>query len=181
MSFSFRQSSLIADHTWYAIYPRLAWRFTTYNVEFVAATVECFLHSKKKKILHWKKILKDPWGTCSGKRSAVCCKDTGLRFSITLDMSKDYKTQKNLFSVAVAPQLHMANNDSAVCFKAAFPTSELKAHWPTFFWKLIGLIIPYSKFVTNHLQATHSWSSCATLKSSYLKAMQNKKPTWIIH
>jgi len=48
-------------------------------------------------------------------------------------MSKDYKTQKNLFSVAVAPQLHMANNDSAVCFKAAFPTSELKAHWPTFF------------------------------------------------
>jgi len=29
--------------------------------------------------------------------------------------------------VAVEPRLHLANNDSAVCFNAAFPTSELKA------------------------------------------------------
>jgi len=72
-------------------------------------------------------------------------------------MRKDHKTQKNVFSVAVAPRLHLANNDSAICFKAAFRTSELKAHRPTFFWKMIRLIIPYSKFVTNHLQATHSW------------------------
>jgi len=32
--------------------------------------------------------------------------------------------------VAVAPRLHLANNDGDVCFKAAFPTSELKAHSP---------------------------------------------------
>jgi len=148
MSFSFRQSSLIADPTWYAIYPRVAWWFTTYIVEIVVATVECFCI---------KKSLKDLWGTCSGKRSAVCCKDTGLRFSITLDMRKDHKTQKNFFSVAVVPRLHLANNDSAVCFKAAFPTSELKAHRPIYFGKMVRMINPYSKFVTNHLQASHSW------------------------
>jgi len=71
-------------------------------------------------------------------------------------MRKDHKTQKKLFSVAVAPRLHLANNDNSVCFKAAFPTSEPKAHRPTNLWKMIRLIIPYSKFVTNHLQATHS-------------------------
>jgi len=156
VAFTFRQSALLADSTWYAIYPCVAWWFTTYNVEFVAATVECFLHWKKR-ILHWKKKLKDPWGTCTGKTSAVCCKDTGLRFSITLDMKKDHKTQKKFFSVVVAPRLHLANNDSTVCFKAAFPTSELKTHRSTYFWKMIRLIILYSKFVTNHLQATHSW------------------------
>jgi len=146
----------LPDSTRCTIYPRVAWWFTTYNVEFVAATVECFLHWKKR-VLHWKKSRKDPWGTCSAKRSVVCSKDTGLRFSKTLDMRKDHKTQKNFFSVAVAPRLHLANNDGAVCFKAAFPAAELKAHRPTYFWKMIRLIIPYSKFVTNHVQATHSW------------------------
>jgi len=72
-------------------------------------------------------------------------------------MRKDHKTQKNFFSVAVAPRLHLANNDTSVCFKAAFPTSELKLYRPTYLWKMIRLILPYSKFVTNHLQATHSW------------------------
>jgi len=33
---------------------------------------------------------------------------------MTLDMRKDYKTQKNFFSVAVTPRLHLANNDSAI-------------------------------------------------------------------
>jgi len=69
---------------------------------------------------------------------------------------KDHKTQKIFFSVAVAPRLHLANNDSAVCFKAAFPTSELKAHRPTYFGEMVRMINPYSIFVTNHLQAIHS-------------------------
>jgi len=56
-------------------------------------------------------------------------------------MRKDHKTQKNFISVAVAPQLHLANDDSAVCFKAAFPTSELKAHRSTYFRKMVRLII----------------------------------------
>jgi len=52
---------------------------------------------------------------------------------MTLDMRKDHKTQKFFISVTVAPRLHLANNDSTVCFKAAFPTSELKAHRPIYF------------------------------------------------
>jgi len=58
--------------------------------------------------------------------------------------------------VVVAPRLHLANNDNAVCFKAAFPTSELKAHRLTYFGKMVRMIKPYSKFVTNHLQGIHS-------------------------
>jgi len=100
---------------------------------------------------------KGPLRNMFRKISAVCCKNTGLRISITLDMRKDRKTHKKLFSLAVMPQWHLANNDSAVCFKAAFPTSELKAHRPTYFWKMVRLINLYSKFVTNHLQATYSW------------------------
>jgi len=71
-------------------------------------------------------------------------------------MRKDNKTQNFFFSVAVAPRLHLAKNDSAVCFKAAFPTSELKARRPTCFRKMVQLISPYSKLVTNHLQVIHS-------------------------
>jgi len=47
--------------------------------------------------------------------------------------------------VAVAPLLHLANNYNAVCFKAAFPISELKAHRPTYFCKTDSADYPLLK------------------------------------
>jgi len=44
--------------------------------------------------------------------------------------------------VVLVPRLHLANNDNAVCFKAAFPTSELKAHRLTYFGKMVRMIKP---------------------------------------
>ena len=154
------------------------------------------LHKRKQsvfniflvRILHLKKSQKDLWGTCSGKRSAVCCKDTGLRLSIMLDMRKDHKTQKNFSSVAVAPQLLLANSDSAICFKAAFPTSELKAHRPThisekwFGWLTLtpnlSQIICKPSILDNHvpLQSLLTWKQCKT--RSLHETYANK---WTVH
>jgi len=47
--------------------------------------------------------------------------------------------------MAVVPRLRLANNDSAVCFKATFPTSELKVHRPTYFLKMFRPIKPLLK------------------------------------
>jgi len=84
------------------------------------------------RILHLKKAEKTFEENVPEKDQLFVAK-TGLRFSITLDMRKDHKTQKNFSSVVAAPRLHLTNNDSVVCFKPAFPTSELKVLRPTYF------------------------------------------------
>ena len=80
----------------------------------------------------------------------------------------------------LVPRLHLANNDSAICFKAAFPTSELKVVKPTYFWKLVRLIKPLLK-ICHKSFASHPLLIIMCHFKAFLLQSNAKQETYMKH